>query len=98
MGWGWGWFDTRGWVHPPGSPRTGRGRWVRGRRAGLRRRPYEETVGWACGVAGGRGSTRHFEDFVPAHHERIGIPLAGLGRILQRGRGGARGQGWRTPG
>ena len=39
------WFDTGGWVHPPGSPRTDKGRWLRGRWAGLRRRPYEETAG-----------------------------------------------------
>ena len=44
------------------------------------------------------GSTRHFEDFVPANHEWIGVPLAGLGRILRRGRGHAAGRGWRAPG
>lgn len=44
------------------------------------------------------GSTRHFEGFVTAHHERIGVPLAGLGRTLQRGRGHAAGRGWQAPG
>ena len=53
------WFDTGRRVHRPGSPRTGGG--LRARRAGLRRRPYEEldTAGGSLvGLPGGAGGER----------------------------------------
>ena len=88
------WFDTVRWVHRGGSPRTGVWAvgWLRGRRAGRRRRPYarrgcgrrddgECRGGFGGGVCGSHG---HSKTPVRLSTNGRGWWLRGRGRLETR--------------